>query len=307
MNISQKLSILIITFNRQEDTLELLENLSTQINYDDSVGEVLLLNNNSTVSYSKVEEYVSAHPELKINYIAHSENLGVARGRNYLIKQAKFPLLLVLDDDVVFANNDALYKASQLFDKKEFKNNVSVITLNIYYYATSERQKNALPHKKYEQYKDKDWFLTNYFVGAAHLMKKELFDKTGLYPENFFYGMEEYDLSYRIVDVGYRLAYDNSVKVLHKESPTGRITNLQKLKMMWYNKSVVAWKFLPKKYFYTTAFMWSLFFLIKSNFKLITYFKMWNEICKIPKKYPRQTINQTALDYLKSVEARLWY
>ncbi len=303
----QKLSVLIITYNRPEDTLELLENLCTQINYDSSVGEILLLNNNSTVSYDIVEMYIKEHPELKINYIDHSENLGVARGRNYLIKRANFPLLLVLDDDVIFSDKDALYKSSQLFDKQEFNPKVAIITLNIYYYATNERQKNAFPHKKYKLNKDKDWFLTNYFIGAAHLMKKDLFSSTGFYPENFFYGMEEYDLSYRVINAGYQLAYDNTIKVLHKESPTGRITNLQKLKMMWYNKSVVVWKFLPKKYFYTTTFIWSLFFLLKSNFNIIQYFKIWREICSIPKNHPRQTINQEALDYLKSVESRLWY
>lgn len=302
------LSILIITYNRPEDTLELLESLYQQENYEEHVGEILLLDNLSTVSYKIIDDFIETHPEMKINFIRHDENLGVARGRNYLIQIAKFPYLLVLDDDVVFANNDALIKATLLFEQDLFKeNNVAVIMLNVYYHATNERQKTAFPHKKYNQYKDKSQFLTSYFIGAAHLMKKELFEQTGLYPEDFFYGIEEYDLSYRILDHDYRIGYDDSVKVLHKESPLGRITNTQKLSMLWRNKSVVAWKFLPKRYFYTTTILWSLFFLIKSHFKLGTFFKTWKKIRQIPKEHQRQPIQQKTIDYLTKVEARLWY
>lgn len=306
--MAANLSILIITYNRPEDTLDLLKNMSQQEDYSESVGEVLLLNNNSSTSYHIVDEFIAEHPEMRINFINHSENLGVARGRNFLIQQAKFPYLLVLDDDVLFDTTTAFKQANYLFEEELFaQNNVAVIMLNVFYHATKERQKSAFPHKKFEKYKDQHQFLTYYFIGAAHLMRRELFDKTGLYPEDFFYGVEEYDLSYRILENGYRLAYDDSIKVYHKESPAGRITNTQKLKMLWYNKSVVTWKFLPKKFFYTTTLLWSFFFLKQSNFKVITFFKTWKEIFAIRKKYTRKPIGQDALDYLQKTEARLWY
>ena len=212
---------------------------------------------------------------------------------------------------VTFSNGfqkDAIQKAAALFYKTVFvQNNTAIITLNIFYYATKERQKNALPHKKYEIYKDKDWFLTYYFVGAAHLMKKEIFDKTGLYPTDFFYGMEEYDLSYRTMDAGYTLGYDSSMKVWHKESPKGRITNKQKMQMLWYNKSKVAWRYLPNIYYYTTAFMWSLQYLITTRFDFKGFFEQWEEIIHIPKNVEKQSIRKKAMEYINAVEARLWY
>lgn len=302
------ISILIITYNRPEDTLALLENLNTQIDLSNYVGEILLLNNHSNVNYEMVTNYLQEHPELPVQYINHSENLGVARGRNFLIKRAQYPYLLVLDDDVVFDRDDALKTIAGLFAKPHFsENDTAVITLNIYYYETGQPQKNALPHKRYKAHKDRQWFLTYYFTGAAHLMKKELFRQTGYYPEDFFYGMEEYDLSYRIVDAGYTLAYDNSVKVLHKESPAGRITNKEKLGMMWYNKCVVARRYLPKKYFYSTALMWALEYLMKTGFDISGMIKQFRKIRKIPSKVQAQKINTDSLNYLKSVNARLWY
>jgi len=303
----QQLSILIISYNRPEDTLDLLNNLKAQINFDENVGEILLLNNASTVSYKLVEGFIQKYPEARIAYFKNRENSGVAGGRNFLIQKATFPYLLVLDDDVIFDKKNAIEQVAFLFQKPQFiENNTAVITLNIFYFETKERQKEALPHKNYEAYKNKDWFLTYYFTGAAHVMRKELFDKTGYYPSDFFYGMEEYDLSYRIINAGYSLAFDAEVKVLHKESPKGRLANKEKLKMMWLNKSKVAWSYLPKKYFYSTAFMWSLFYLKKTGFDFKGFFANWKKIKDIPAN-PQRKIDKKALDYLKKVNARLWY
>jgi Predicted glycosyltransferases len=90
-------------------------------------------------------------------------------------------------------------------------------------------------------------------------------EKVGSYPTDFFYGMEEYDLSYRVLEAGYSIAYTDKVVMLHKESPLGRKPKKEKLQMMWVNKSKVAYRHLPKKYFYSTAFMWSLEYLKKNR------------------------------------------
>lgn len=302
------LSILIITYNRPENTLELLKNIALQQDIERHVHEILLLNNASTVSYANVEGFVTAHSHLPIKYINHTENLGVARGRNFLIEMATAKYLLVLDDDVEFEDATAIQTAATLFDEeRNITHNTAVITLNIFYHQTRQRQVSAFPHKNLEQHKNDDWFLTYYFTGAAHLMKRELFAKTGLYPVDFFYGMEEYDLSYRIIDAGYTLAFDNKIKVLHKESPEGRVTNSEKLGMMWRNKAKVAWRYLPKKYFYSTIFMWSLQFLKKSGFNINGFFKNYSSILSIPKKEKRSPIAEKSLQYLKRVGARLWY
>ena len=307
MNLPQ-ISILIISYNRPEDALSLLENLQEQNELNANVGEILLLNNASTVSYKMIENFKEANPNFPLIYFVNDENAGVAKGRNILIKKAKFPLLLVLDDDVVFAEKNAIAKIANLFQKPQYlENNTAVITLNIFYFETKERQKEALPHKNYEEYKDKNWFLTYYFTGAAHLMKKEIFEKTGFYPSDFFYGMEEYDLSYRIINADYSLAFDADVKVFHKESPKGRLANKEKLKMMWFNKSKVAFTYLPTKYFYTTAFSWSIFYLKKTGFDVKGFFETWKKIKAIPENVSKKRIDKKALNYLKKVKARLWY
>ncbi|MFA6058892.1 MAG: glycosyltransferase [Taibaiella sp.] len=302
------LSILIITYNRPEDTLSLLQSINNQEDKTKHVKEILLLNNASTTSYQIIEDFIDQHPDLPVKYIKHSENLGVAKGRNYLIQLATAEYLMFLDDDVEFYDNNAVAIAATLFTGERYiEHNTAIITFNIFYYSTKERQISAFPHKDFKRYQNKEWFLTYYFTGAAHLMKKELFAKTGLYPSDFFYGMEEYDLSYRVIDAGYTIAFDHQIKVFHKESPEGRVTNSQKLGMMWLNKSKVAWRYLPQKYFYSTVFMWGLQFLKKTRFNLVGFSQILKKVTGFKKNVPATKISRKSMAYLDKVGARLWY
>jgi GT2 family glycosyltransferase len=168
-------------------------------------------------------------------------------------------------------------------------------------------QVNAFPHKKFEEKKDLHFFETYYFAGGAHAIKKEAMDAVGGYPVDFFYGMEEYDLSYKLLSKGYKIVYSDSIVMLHKESPEGRSPHKEKMSMLWLNKSKVAWRYLPIKYFYSTTFMWSVEYLIKSKFDIIGFCKGWNAVfVKIPKE-KRNPLSASTITYLKKLEARLWY
>jgi GT2 family glycosyltransferase len=302
------LSVLIITYNRPGDTLALLQNLSTQQSLNAYVLEILLLNNASEESYLPVTDFIAANPQLPIQYIVHPVNAGVAGGRNHLIKRARGTYLLVLDDDILFPETDAIKNIAGILEKDHFKaKNTAIVTLNIHYYDTKAPQIAAFPLKKYRAFRNHPWFITYYFTGAAHLMRRELFTHTGYYPEDFFYGMEEYDLSYRVLNAGYAIGYDSSVIVWHKESPTGRVPGKEKQMMMWYNKSKVAWRYLPFRYFYSTALMWSLQYLYMTGFDWRGFLHTWKKIRHIPATETRTPISRKAMNYLRDVRARLWY
>jgi len=295
------LSFVIITYNRPEDALDLAKNISQLEKLDQLVEEVIIVNNKSTVSYKPVEDFISAHPAIPFRYFLTEENLGVSRGRNYAIRQSHAPILLFLDDDALIRNNDALPAIVDAFDKEPA---LGIAAFKIYYHSTGEMQVNAFPHKRFSERKDWPGFDTYYFSGAAHAIRRTVFDQVGYYPENFFYGMEEYDLSFRALDAGYIIRYTDKVVILHKESPTGRLTPREKRKGMWLNKTTVAWKYLPLRYFVSTAFIWSLWYLIKSKGDLGGYFKGWTTIFRITRTEKRRPVG---LAYLKKVKARLAY
>ena len=298
------LSLVIITYNRPEDALELAVNISRLQDLDLLVEEVIMVNNRSTVLYQALEDFISAHPDIPFRYVVAPENLGVSRGRNYAITLGLAPILVFLDDDALFRNADALSAIATVFEEHPV---AGIAAFRVYYHSTGELQVNAFPHKRFNERKDWPNFDTAYFSGCAHAIRRTVFETVGLYPENFFYGMEEYDLSYRTLDAGYTIRYDNRVDILHKESPAGRLPPREKLRGMWVNKSKVAWKYLPKRYFFSTAFLWSLEYLKKSSWHLAGYLKGWRLIADIPRTEQRRPVRRATMDYLRKVKARLDY
>ncbi len=305
--MTETISLIIITYNRPDDLLDLLQSLARQSDIS-PLKEVLVLNNASTVSYQHVEQYIDQHPELKVNYILSAENLGVSRGRNKLMSMAQGELILVLDDDIVFHTDNSLPIIARIFNKAFFvDSNTGIITFRVIYYDTKEQQQTALPHKQFEEYRHKSVFLTSYFTGCSHVIRKELLAQTGLYPTDFFYGMEEYDLSYRVINAGYSLGYDADITFEHKESPTGRQLNYQKLASQWVNKSKVARRYLPFIYYFTTMAGWSLEYIKKAKGHWGTFFGAWSKALKAGFTEKRTPVNKKGLEYLKQVRARLWY
>jgi len=306
--IVKPISFVIITYNRAADTLELLENIATLNDAGTLLQDIIVVNNASQDDYVAVKNFVATHQYLPFQFIDAPNNLGVTKGRNFALQFAKGDIVIFLDDDAVLQNKDALINTVKAFEEPGFENRpVAIVSFKVLYYQNLEMQVNALPHKQFEQYKNFDTFFTYYFAGGAHAIKRAALDKVGHLPEAFFYGMEEYDLSYRLLDAGYCIKYDASIIMLHKESPLGRKPKTDKQRMMWVNKSIVAYKYLPKIYFLSTAFMWSIEYLRKTGFDLNGFLKGWSMVFKIPSNEQRMPLQQTTLSYLSKVGARLWY
>lgn len=302
------ISFVIITYNRVADTLELLQNIASLAAAESLLQDVIVVNNASADDYTPVKNYIVQTPVIPFKYMDAPENLGVTRGRNYALQFAQGDIIIFLDDDAVLQNKDALQQVLRSFNQPGIdEREPAIVSFKVLYYDTLQMQENALPHKQFEKYKDKAFFFTYYFAGGAHAIKKKVLDEVGNLPDAFFYGMEEYDLSYRILDKGYCIKYDSSIVMLHKESPLGRKTRNEKQRMMWVNKSTVAYTYLPLQYFVTTAIMWSIEYLRKTGFDFNGWLQGWKLVVKIPSQTRRQPLQQSTLDYLDKVEARLWY
>jgi GT2 family glycosyltransferase len=287
--------------------LALANNITGLDQAKDLLEEVIIVNNASTEDYSPVKNFISQHPEIPFRYFDSPENLGVARGRNFAISHSSAPFLIMLDDDAEMGNNDCLVNLYDEFNNTRTDRETAIISFKVLYYENGQMQVNAFPHKNFRDYCNKHFFETYYYAGGAHAIRRDAFHHAGKYPEDFFYGMEEYDLSYRILDAGYSIVYSDRIVMRHKESPLGRKTKKEKLAMLWLNKSKVAWKYLPKKYFYSTAFMWSLEYLRQTGFDLGGWFKGLRDVFKVPMTVKRRRVSDSTMAYLRSNEARLWY
>lgn len=306
--MAPKLTICTISYNRPQELLEMLHSLIPQLPYADVVKEVIILNNGSTEDYSQIEFFVQSHPELLITYQKSDTNLGVSKGKSLVLRKASTPYIMVLDDDAEFDHPGDFKKMVEIMEKPFFvENNTAIVTIGIWYHSTRERQINAFPHKKYEEYKDKPYFLSSYFLGGGSIVRKDAVEKVGYYKHDILYGMEEYDLGYRLLNAGYTLGYDDAVRMWHKESPMGRVAPKEKQALMWHNKARIVWSFLPKKYFYTTNILWGARYLLKTKLDWSGFIANCKKIKHMKNNTPREEVSPEVLRYLKSVEARLWY
>ncbi len=303
------IDFVIITYNRPEDCLELLQNIVQLNDAAKLLNKVIVVNNNSPISYAPVEAWIKTVKDINIIYNIAPDNLGVTAGRNYAMQFSDGELLVFIDDDALLQHEDTLINIKNSFNAPGINNRpVAIVSFRVLYYPSLVLQRNALVHKKIDQYKDKDLFFTYYFAGGAHVITKEALGVVGKLPDDFFYGMEEYDLSYRLIEHGYCLKSDSSIVMLHKESPLGRKPKKEKIAMMWVNKSRVAWRYLPVRYFYSTAFMWGLNYLKETNFDLVGCIKtIFTKIIRIPSTEKRTPIGKEAIAYCRLTEARLWY
>lgn len=299
-----KIAIIIITYNRPADMLALAMNIEKLSSKKELLEEVIIVNNNSSESYDEVKSFIQENPSTPFKLIESKENLGVSRGRNFAIEQSKAPILVLIDDDAEFQDTDALKRINEAVIENP---HAGILAMKILYFQNSQFQLNAFPHKSFEKRKHLQSFETYYFAGCGNIIVKEAFDIAGPFPTDFFYGMEEYDLSYRILDAGYTIKYIANIVLLHKESPEGRQTKSDKLRGMWVNKTKVAWRYLPMPCYFTTAIMWSMFFLLNSKFDLIGFINGWLAIVRIPFKEKRNKVSKLSQEYLNKVEARILF
>lgn len=301
------IAFIIITYNRPGDTLALLKNIAGLERAEELLEEIIIVNNASQANYEEVKAFIGATSHLPFRYYDAPENLGVARGRNYALQLSHAPVCIMIDDDAELGNTDCLIKLLQAFEQQEGPREKAIVSFKVLYYETRNMQENAFPHKRFKEYHTKHEFLTYYYAGGAHAILRSALNKVGLYPEDFFYGMEEYDLSYRLLNAGYSIAYSDSIIMLHKESPLGRKPQAEKMRMLWINKSTVAYRYLPYRYFISTGLMWSLEYLRKSGWQWSGFWKGWKAFLQISARNKRTPVSPSTLQYLRETRARLWY
>ena len=81
------------------------------------------------------------------------------------------------------------------------------------------------------------------FHGAAHAVRASVYRAVGGYPDELFYGHEETDLAWRILDAGYTIAYRPDLVLEHPRTKPSRHRNY-----LWYfarNRVWIARRNLP--------------------------------------------------------------
>jgi len=290
-------SIIILTYNRKK---ELEENL-TLLSRQNGIYEIIIVDNNSTDNTeSVVRELKSLHPIIKFYKL--NSNRGVSGGRNFGVEKAKGDILFFIDDDALLWPEDAIERIHGKFLEEP---DLGILAFKVLNFYSGEIQKNAFPHRLKSLNPDRE-FETSYFNGTGHAIRREVFEKCGLYPEEYFYGMEELDLSFRALDKGYKIIYFPEVVIYHKKSPLGRVSDSRKWVYLFRNRLAVSYKYLNYWHLIVLSFIWFFKILFKSR-SITVPIQGIKSFLDMKKELKREPLKEITFKRVKKLEGRLWY
>lgn len=197
------LTISILTYNRPNKLLKLLDSINSQVL--NIKHEILIIDNSSNHDTKKI---ISTINNSKIKYIKPHDNLGVAKGRNLGFGLSKGNYILFLDDDVWFDNNYSIRRLYDDFIVSDYK----IMTVNIHDEETNKLLK--LRRNRIEKRSNIEEVLS--FHGAVHIInKKEFLPK--LYNFESTFGYEDLALSLEAHSNNMKIGVNRGVLVNHHE------------------------------------------------------------------------------------------
>lgn len=294
-----KFSIIILTYKRDDILYDQFNHLLEIVKNNENNCEVILVDNNADgIDRSKYLNNFN-HSQYK----QMSTNTGVAGGRNMGINSSRGEFLIFFDDDAFVYPINCLDNIEKSFhDNPEVK----ILAFKSINYNTKKIDRAEFPHPNKNRNPDIS-FKTFRFIGVAHAIKKDLFQYVDLYQEDFFYMAEEWDLSYACINAGYQILYNPYVWVYHKKHISGRLINLNVLENALLNKMKIGYRFLKLPYFVLNIFIWTVFVIIKSGFRINIFsiyrkFFNWMKFSDIK----RTVLNKDAVQYIQNCGGSIW-
>jgi hypothetical protein len=186
--------------------------------------EVIVVDNASKTDEASAIE--AKYPYVRV--IRSDRNLGFAGGNNYGIKAATGKFLFLINNDTVFKD----FNVDLLIARLEVSPKIGIVcpmirfawdTNPIQFAGYTPLSKITVRNRAIGfGEEDKGQYdaphPTPYAHGAAMMVKREVVDKVGLMPVDYFLYYEELDWSMMITRAGYEIWYEPACTIFHKES-----------------------------------------------------------------------------------------
>lgn len=225
------LTIMILTCNRVDSTIKLLESIKKHMS--NFKGYLLFVDNNSSKEQLDILKRKTKEIQFKYEIIEFSENLGIAGGRQMAMDYVKTEWVMLLDNDIYFTTNPLKKLQKDIFILGCHFINMPLMT---------ETEQNIFTNggNLYIDYRDKDNIFLNsgsvfiqgkcikntefspslstFIYGGASVVKKETFLKCGGFDSNMFIGFEDVDFSIRVFREGYKIGNCGILALVHNHS-----------------------------------------------------------------------------------------
>lgn len=144
------------------------------------------------------------------------ENVGIPGGRNVGAGVADAGLLLFLDDDAELLGPTVLATAVQRFAADDRLGAMAIRLLD----EEGRTQRRHVPRVGGGSAARSGE--VTHFIGAACAVRADAFEALGGFDREFFYAMEESDLSWRLLDAGWSIWYSADLTAFHPRTTPSR-------------------------------------------------------------------------------------
>ncbi|SFR34493.1 glycosyltransferase family 2 protein [Halorubrum sodomense] len=215
---SPLVSVIVLNWNNYQDTTKCLESLS---NAEYPNLRVTVVDNGSTDQSGKMLK----KEHTWCSYIFNDENLGFAAGTNVGIQNA----LADGAEYILLLNNDTIVRPDflpPLVRSAEARENPLAVSGHIfdpegsYWYCGGETIPQLAKAKKWDcdEVSKSEEYVTEYVTGAMVLLPKDTIKNLDLLNEDYYFGMEDLEMSYNILKSGGSIVVNPNSEIIHKES-----------------------------------------------------------------------------------------
>jgi hypothetical protein len=206
--VDVKVSVVVVNWNRVEDTLLCIKYLRKQA-YRNI--EVIVVDNGSTDGSVEALKQIAG-----VKVVELGSNLGPSMARNVGIEMATGKYTLFIDSDAVLSKKGM----RRMVERMEADPTIGILGCKIVN-AFSRGIDQWIYHQPYDEYGDQ-MFETYSFSAAGAMVRTEAAKEVGGFWDRLFIYNEEVDLSIRLIRAGFKVIYDPTVYVFHRVSPKGR-------------------------------------------------------------------------------------
>lgn len=243
----EKVAVVVLNYKLKSLTLDCIESVKRST-YKNIL--IVVVDNNSNDNLGE-----TLKSQKDVLFIQNDQNLGYCGGNNMGIKQAltkDVDYVLILNPDTTIATT-----AIEELLKKAKENDAGIAGPKIYFNGSKKiwyaggvfDQANVLGRHKGIDEEDKGQYdeviETDFVTGAAIMVRRDVFEKVGLFDERYFLYLEDADLCFRAKKAGFKVIYVPSAIVYHRNAQsTGLGSPLQDY-YITRNRMLFASKFLP--------------------------------------------------------------
>ena len=211
-----EIDVVLLSWNRIEMTVDTINNLMKKKKVNLHIWVVD--QGSEAENLNRLNSAVADHSNVHVK--ALGRNIGVPAGRNLGMKLGKAEYTVSIDNDAIFASEYALAEVAKIFGENS---KIGIIGFRIMNYFTEQDDENSWSYPKSLKKLRDQRFTATAFCGCGHAIRRSAFQDAGYYDDNIFFMLEEHDLSYRVINLGYQIIYEPSVLVRHKVSPEARV------------------------------------------------------------------------------------